>query len=240
MCAHGSFAFASRSRCPAASRTTTSKRSLDVQTKMTDSDLPGAGHNAGPNRAGRGAQQLGPAAARCRLGSPGRTSNAAIALSMIRTDAQFLLQANVLQVGRTSKAAAEGAFAKGFGSPGRRRGRRRHRSRRERSDRGDHCRRGRRRGRLGGRRSVRPGGHLQHHHRRADLERAHEGVVVTERMTQDLAQGRSGARAVDHRGARLEALPDPRAEQREPGQLDFEDAAPDLVAGLTQAIAGIF
>ena len=32
-----------------------------------------------------------------------------------------------------------------------------------------HRRRGGRRGRLGGRRSVRPGRHLQHHHRRADL-----------------------------------------------------------------------
>ena len=44
-----------------------------------------------------------------------RSRSAAIGWSTIpRT--RFLLQANVLQVGRTSRAAAEGAFASGFGS----------------------------------------------------------------------------------------------------------------------------
>ena len=72
-------------------------------------------------------------------------------------------------------------------------------------------------------------------------ERAGEGVMVTERMTQDLAQGRGGERLLSatevHDWKRYQTRVMSSANRV---NLDFEDAAPELVAGLTQAIAGIF
>ena len=63
--------------------------------------------------------------------------------------------------------------------------------------------------------------------------------MVTERMTQDLAQGSSGALLATevHDWKRYQTRVMSSANRV---NLDFEDAAPDLVAGLTQAIAGIF
>ena len=72
-------------------------------------------------------------------------------------------------------------------------------------------------------------------------ERAGEGVMVTERMTQDLTQGRSGGSVLSstevHDWKRYQTRVMSSANRV---NLDFEDAAPDLVAGLTLAIAGIF
>ena len=72
-------------------------------------------------------------------------------------------------------------------------------------------------------------------------ERAREGVMVTERMTQDLAQGRGGERLLSatevHDWKRYQTRVMSSANRV---NLDFEDAAPELVAGLTQAVAGIF
>ena len=72
-------------------------------------------------------------------------------------------------------------------------------------------------------------------------ERAGEGVMVTERMTQDLAQGSSGRRILSttemHDWKRYQTRIISSANRV---NLEFDDAAPELVAGLTRAIAGIF
>ena len=72
-------------------------------------------------------------------------------------------------------------------------------------------------------------------------ERAGEGVMVTERMTQDLTQGSGGRRILSttevHDWKRYQTRVMSSANRV---NLDFEDAAPQLVAGLTRAIAGIF
>jgi hypothetical protein len=72
-------------------------------------------------------------------------------------------------------------------------------------------------------------------------ERAGEGVMVTERMTQDLTQGRSGRRILSstemHDWKRYQTRVMSSANRV---NLNFEEAAPELEAGLTRAIAGIF
>ena len=99
-----------------ATTTAISKRTLDVQTKMTDSIFlePVTAPQRTVlvevrNTSDRTELDIGPAV---------RAALAARGYRLVDDprDAQFLLQANVLQVGRTSRAAAEGAFAKGFGS----------------------------------------------------------------------------------------------------------------------------
>jgi hypothetical protein len=71
-------------------------------------------------------------------------------------------------------------------------------------------------------------------------ERAGEGVVVTERLEQDLRQG-SGTRIISatqiHDWKRYQTRIMSTANR---ANLDFEDAAPQLVDGLTRSIAGIF
>jgi hypothetical protein len=146
-------------------------------------------------------------------------------------DARFLLQANVLQVGRTSRAAAEGAFASGFGSA-----------------------------MIGGAAGAGLGRVASDQSEASAVadafvqdvtysiitdvqvsERAGEGVMVTERMSQDLVQGSGGRRILStsevHDWKRYQTRVMSSANQV---NLDFEDAAPELVAGLTRAIAGIF
>jgi hypothetical protein len=72
-------------------------------------------------------------------------------------------------------------------------------------------------------------------------ERAAAGVIVTERLTQDLPQGTSGSRVLsatetsEWKRYRTRILS--TANQ---ANLDFEDAGPALAEGLTRAIAGIF
>jgi hypothetical protein len=157
-------------------------------------------------------------------------------------DAHFLLQANVLQVGRTSQAAAEGAFAKGFGSAlvggaaGAGIGR-------VASDQTEAMIAG---AVAGAAASAVADSFVQDvtYSIITDVqisERAGTGVMVTERMTQDLAQGSSGRRILSttevHDWKRYQTRVMSSANR---ANLDFEDAAPELVAGLTRAIAGIF
>lgn len=155
--------------------------------------------------------------------------------------AHYLLQANVLQVGRVSPTAAEQTFAGGFG------------------------------GTLTGGAVGAAGARVASDDPRALIaggligaatssiadaliedvtytivtdvqvsERAGEGVVVTERLEQSLRQG-SGARIISateiHDWKRYQTRIMSTANQ---SNLDFEDAAPQLITGLTRSIAGIF
>jgi Enterobacterial TraT complement resistance protein len=225
----------------AATTTAISKRSLDVQTKMTDSiflepvTLPQRTVLVEVrNASDRTELDIAPAV------------RAAIAQRGYRLvddprDAQFLLQANVLQVGRTSRAAAEGAFAKGFGSAlvggaaGAGIGR-------AASDQTEVIIGG---AVAGAAASAVADSFVQDvtYSIITDVQISERagGVMVTERMTQDLAQGRSGARVLSstevHDWKRYQTRVMSSANRV---NLDFEDAAPDLVAGLTQAITGIF
>ena len=156
--------------------------------------------------------------------------------------AHFMLQANVLQVGRTSTAAAEGALARGFGSAlvggaaGAGLGR-------VASDQTEAMIAG---AVAGAATSAVADAFVQDvtYSIITDVqisERAGEGVMVTERMVQNLAQGDSGERILStsevHDWKRYQTRIMSTANQV---NLDFEDAAPELVAGLTRAIAGIF
>jgi Enterobacterial TraT complement resistance protein len=156
-------------------------------------------------------------------------------------EAHYLLQANVLQVGRTSPTAAEQTFAGGFGGT-----------------------------LIGGAAGV-AGARIASDDTRTLIagglvgaatssvvdaliedvtytiitdvqisERAGEGVVVTERLEQNLRQG-SGARVISatqiHDWKRYQTRIMSTANRT---NLDFEDAAPQLVNGVTRSIAGIF
>jgi outer membrane lipoprotein SlyB len=72
-------------------------------------------------------------------------------------------------------------------------------------------------------------------------ERAPKGVVVTESDRQDLSQGTSGNRVLssseisDWKRYRTRVM-----SKANKANLSFEDASPDLVAGLTRSIANIF
>ena len=158
------------------------------------------------------------------------------------TQAHYLLQANVLQVGRTSPTAAEQAFAGGFGSTI-----------------------------LGGAAGAGVGRAISEDtaviiagamigaavSAAADAfvqdvtysiitdvqvsERAREGVIVTEKSQQDLPQGTAGKQVLTSSDTadwnRFRTRIMSMANQV---NLDFEDAAPALVDGLTRSIAGIF
>jgi outer membrane lipoprotein SlyB len=226
----------------AATTTALGKRTLDVQTKMTDSIF--LEPVTAPERTvlvevrnSSDRPQLGIApAVRAALAERGYR------LVDDPQDAHFLLQANVLQVGGTSAAAAEGAFAKGFGSAlvggaaGAGLGR-------VASDQTEAVIAG---AVTGVAASVVADSFVQDvtYSIITDLqisERAGEGVMVTERMTQDLAQGSSGRRILSttevHDWKRYQTRLMSSANRV---NLEFEDAAPELVAGLTRAIAGIF
>ena len=225
----------------AATTTAISKRTLDVQTKMTDSIFlePVTQPQRTVlvevrNTSDRTELDIAPAV-RAELAQRGYR------LVDDPRDARFLLQANVLQVGRTSRAAAEGAFAKGFGAlvggaAGAGIGR-------AASDQTEAIIAG---AVAGAAASAVADSFVQDvtYSIITDVqisERAAEGVMVTERMTQDLAQGRSGGSVLSttevHDWKRYQTRVMSSANRV---NLDFEDAAPDLVAGLTQAIAGIF
>jgi hypothetical protein len=158
------------------------------------------------------------------------------------TAAHYLLQANVLQAGRNSDGAAEGTFAGGFGS----------------MILGGAAGAGA--GRIASENpGVIIGGALAGAAVTAladafvqdvtysiisDVqvsERAGAGVVVTESARKDLTQGTAGSRMLsstetsDWKRYRTRVMS--KANQ---ANLEFEEAAPDLVAGLTRSIAGIF
>ena len=226
----------------AATTTAIGKRTLDVQTKMTDSIFlePVAAPDRTVlvevrNSSDRPHLDIAPAV-RAALAQRGYR------LVDDPQDAHFLLQANVLQVGRMSEAAAEGAFAKGFGSAlvggaaGAGLGR-------VASDQTEAIIAG---AVAGVAASTVADALVQNvtYGIITDLqisERAGEGVMVTERTTQDLAQGSSGRRIL----STTEVQDWKRYQTRVMSSanrvnLDFEDAAPQLVAGLTRAIAGNF
>lgn len=156
--------------------------------------------------------------------------------------AHYMLQANVLQAGRTSETAAKANFGGGFGSAV-----------------------------LGGAVGVAAGRALSRdtgaiiaggllgaaastvadsfvkdvsYSITTDLrvsERARDGVVVTERVKQTLGQGDGGtaiiAASESHDWKRYQTRVMSVANK---ANLEFEEAAPDLVAGLTRSIAGVF
>jgi Enterobacterial TraT complement resistance protein len=229
---------------PACAATTTAigKRTLDVQTRMTDSIFldPVTTEKKTVlvevrNSSDRPDLDIAPAV------------RAAIAARGYRVvddpkDAHFLLQTNVLQVGRTSRTAAEGSFGKGFGSAvvggagGAGVGR-------AASDQTEVIIAG---AVAGVAASAVADAFVQDvtYSIITDVqisERAGEGVTVTERTRQDLAQGSGGRRILSstevHDWKRYQTRIMSTANQV---NLDFEDAAPELTAGLTQAIAGIF
>jgi hypothetical protein len=226
----------------AATTTAIGKRTLDVQTKMTDSIFlePVTAPDRTVlvevrNSSDRPQLDIAPAV---------RTALAERGYELVDDpqDAHFILQANVLQVGRTSKAAAEGAFAKGFGSAlvggaaGAGLGR-------VASDQTEVMIAG---AVAGAAASAVADSFVRDvtYSIITDVqisERAGEGVLVTERMTQDLAQGSGGRRLL----ATTEVHDWKRYQTRVLSSanrvnLDFEDAAPQLVDGLTLAIAGMF
>lgn len=226
----------------AATTTAIGKRTLDVQTKLSHSIFlePVTAPERTVlvevrNSSDRADLDVGPAV-RAALAQRGYR------LVDDAGDARFLLQANVLQVGRTSRAAAEGAFASGFGSAviggaaGGGLGR-------VASDQTEAVIAG---AVAGAAASAVADAFVQDvtYSIITDVqvsERAGEGVTVTERMSQDLAQGSGGRRILSttemHDWKRYQTRVMSSANQV---NLDFEDAAPELVAGLTRAIAGIF
>lgn len=228
----------------ACSATTTAigKRNLDVQTKMTESifldPVPADQRTVFVqvrNTSDQPDFDIEPAV---------RASIASRGYKVVDdpTEARYLLQANVLQAGRNTDDGAEGLFAGGFGSTVL----------------------GGAAGAGAGRvlsedPAVIIGGALAGAAVSAvadafvqdvtysvvtDVqvsERAAQGVVVTESAHQDLTQGTSGSRVLsstetsDWKRYRTRVMS--KANQ---ANLEFEEAAPDLTAGLTRSIAGIF
>lgn len=156
--------------------------------------------------------------------------------------AHYLLQANVLQVGRTSPTAAEQTFGGGFGS----------------------AIFGGAIGAIGTRAATKDTGAIiagglagaavssiadslvedVTYSITTDIqisERTREGVVVTETTEQTLGQGTSGQTVIKatetHDWKRYQTRIMSTANK---ANLEFEEAAPRLVGGLTRSIAGIF
>ena len=156
--------------------------------------------------------------------------------------AHYMLQANVLQAGKSSVTAAEDAFTSGFGGAlfgaavgavG---------ARAATKDTGSIIGGGL----LGAAVETAAGAFVQDVTYTAitDIqvsERATDGEVVTETFEQDLGQGTNGSRIVraDSTSSwkRYRTRVMSVANQ---ANLEFEDAAPQLVAGLTRSIAGVF
>jgi hypothetical protein len=226
----------------AATTTAISKRNLDVQTKMTETifldPVPAAERTVFVqvrNTSDKPDFDIEPAV-RAAVESRGYR------VVDDPTEAHYLLQANVLQAGRNSESGAENSFAGGFGS----------------MILGGAAGAGA--GRVASENpSVIIGGALAGAAIAAvadafvqdvtysiisDVqvsERAGEGVVVTESARQDLSQGTSGNRVLsstetsDWKRYRTRIM-----SKADKVNLEFEEAAPDLVAGLTRAISGIF
>lgn len=156
--------------------------------------------------------------------------------------AHYLLQANVLQAGRSSRTAAEQTFGGGFGSAlfggavGAAAGRALS------TDTGAIIAGGL----LGAAASAVADSMVQDvtYTITADVqvsERARDGVIVTESLRQNLGQGSGGGRVVSssetHGWKRYQTRIQAIANQ---ANLEFEEAVPDLVNGLTRSISGIF
>jgi len=218
------------------------KRALDVQTKMTDTifltPVPPARRTVFVqvrNTSDRPDFEIADAIRRSIEGRGYR-------IVEDPDRAHYLLQANVLQVGRTSPTAAEQTFGGGFGSAvfggaigavG---------TRAATTDTGAIIAGG-----LAGAAVSTVADSLVQdttYSITTDIqisERTRQGVVVTERTEQTLEQGRSGQTIIEasetHDWKRYQTRIMSTANQV---NLDFEDAAPDLVAGLTRSISGLF
>ena len=156
--------------------------------------------------------------------------------------AHYMLQANVLQAGKSSVTAAEDAFASGFGgalfgaavgAAG---------TRAATKDTGSIIGGGL----IGAAVESAAGAFVQDvtYSAITDIqvsERATDGAVITESFEQDLGQGTGGSRIVRAESTsgwkRYRTRVMSVANQ---ANLEFEDAAPQLVAGLTRSIAGVF
>lgn len=156
--------------------------------------------------------------------------------------AHYMLQANVLQAGKSSVTAAEDAFSSGFGGAlfgaavgavG---------TRAATKDTGSIIGGGL----IGAAVETAAGAFVQDvtYSAITDIqvsERASDGAVVTETFQQDMGQGASGSsivRADSTSGwKRYRTRVMSIANQ---ANLEFEEAAPQLVAGLTRSIAGVF
>ncbi|MGI9451676.1 MAG: complement resistance protein TraT [Geminicoccaceae bacterium] len=156
--------------------------------------------------------------------------------------AHYMLQANVLQAGKSSVTAAEDAFASGFGGAlfgaavgavG---------ARVATKDTGSIIGGGL----IGAAVESAAGAFVQDvtYSAITDIqvsERAADGEVVTETFEQDVGQGSSGSRIVRANSTsswkRYRTRVMSIANQ---ANLEFQDAAPQLVAGLTRSIAGVF
>lgn len=237
----GAFLALSLAAC-GATTTAISKRNLDVQTKMTESifldPVPADQRTVFVqvrNTSDKPDFDIEPAVRAAVEGRGYRVVDDP-------TEARYLLQANVLQAGRSSEEAAEDIFAGGFGSTI-----------------------------LGGAAGAGAGRVLSEdpaviiggalagaaisavadafvqnvtYSIISDIqvsERAGQGVVVTESARQDLSQGTSGSRVLSS----TETSEWKRYRTRVMSKankvnLEFEEAAPDLVAGLTRSISGIF
>ncbi|MGI9435620.1 MAG: complement resistance protein TraT [Geminicoccaceae bacterium] len=157
-------------------------------------------------------------------------------------NAHYLLQANVLQAGKSSVTAAEEAFGSGFGGAlfggavgavG---------TRAVTSNTGAVIGGGL----IGAAAEVVAGSFIQDvtYSAITDIqisERTADGSIVTETLEQDMAQGSAGKRIV--RASTTSSWKRYRTRVMSVANqvnLDFEDAAPSLVTGLTRSIAGVF
>ncbi len=156
--------------------------------------------------------------------------------------AHYLLQANVLQAGESSVTAAEDAFASGFGG----------------------ALFGAAVGAIGTRAATKDTGSIigggligaavesaagafvkdVSYSAITDIqvsERTADGEVVTETFEQDLGQGTNGSRIVRaHNTSSWKRYRTRVMSVANQVNLDFDEAAPQLVAGLTRSIAGVF
>ncbi|MGI9511242.1 MAG: complement resistance protein TraT [Geminicoccaceae bacterium] len=156
--------------------------------------------------------------------------------------AHYMLQANVLQAGKSSVTAAEDAFSSGFGGAlfGAAVGA--VSTRAATKDTGTIIGGGL----LGAAMESAAGAFIQDvtYSAITDIqvsERATSGEVVTETFEQDVGQGTNGTRIV--RADSTSSWKRYRTRVMSIANqvnLDFEDAAPQLVAGLTRSIAGVF
>lgn len=156
--------------------------------------------------------------------------------------AQYLLQANVLQAGKASPTAAEQAFGGSFGGAlfGAAVGATGTRAATKNTGAiiGG--------GLIGAAAEVITGSFVQDvtYTVITDIqisERATDGTIVTETLEQDLAEGSAGSRFV--RASSTSSWKRYRSRVVSVANqvnLDFEEAAPELVAGLTRSIAGVF
>lgn len=226
----------------AATTTAISKRDLDVQTKMTETifldPAPAADRTVFlevRNTSDRPDFDIAPAV-RAQIEGRG------VRLVDDPSEARYLLQANVLQAGKTSESSAKDFFLGGLGSA---------------------ALGGAAGGAIGGIKSdktaVIVGGAVAGAAVAAiadafvqdvtysvvtDIqvsERVQEGVVVTETLRADLPEGSAGNRVLsstqtsDWKRYRTRVMT-----VANKVNLDFEEAAPTMVDGLTRSIAGIF